>query len=59
MHVFVALQEDAEDVAVVGVFRSLRAAAESFVSTDDAWEETIPGRWVDGTGLRVERHALV
>ncbi|MEU0878024.1 hypothetical protein ABZ345_05450 [Lentzea sp. NPDC005914] len=34
--VFVALQEDAQDVAVVGVFRSLRAAAESFGSTEDA-----------------------
>jgi hypothetical protein len=57
--VYVALQRDAGDVAVVGVFRSFDEAAVALGWQPGAWQETTPGRWTDGQGLRVERHALV
>jgi hypothetical protein len=57
--VFVALQRDAREVNVVGVFRELRAAVDSFGEPERVWKETAPGRWSDGGGLRVERHTLI
>jgi hypothetical protein len=57
--VYVALQRDAGDVTVVGVFRTFDAAAAALGWQPGAWRETTPGRWADGNGLRVERHALV
>jgi hypothetical protein len=57
--VFVALQRDARDDNVVGVFRELSAAFDAFGEPDRVWKETSPGRWSDGAGLRVERHRLV
>jgi hypothetical protein len=58
-YVFVALQRDARDVNVVGVFRELEAAFGVFGEPVRAWKETVPGVWSDEAGLRVERHALV
>jgi hypothetical protein len=57
--VFVALQRDARETNVVGVFRELSAAFDAFDDPVREWTETIPGRWSDGAGLRVERHRLV
>ncbi|HEY0451837.1 hypothetical protein [Actinophytocola sp.] len=60
MHVFVALQRDpAGELNVVGVFRELADAFDAFGEPDSVWAETAPGRWTDGEGLRIERHALV
>ena len=58
-YVFVALQRDARDTNVVGVFRELDAAFGAFGEPERVWKETVPGRWTDEAGLRVERHALV
>jgi hypothetical protein len=58
-HVFVALQRDAREVNVVGVFAELQSAFDAFGEPGRLWKETVPGRWSDGGGLRVERHALV
>jgi hypothetical protein len=57
--VFVALQRDAGELTVVGVFRSLDAAFDALGEPVGTWEETRPGRWSDNEGLRVERHVLV
>jgi hypothetical protein len=58
-HVFVALRRGARETSVVGVFRELSAAFHAFGESERAWRETVPGRWSDGAGLRVERHRLV
>jgi hypothetical protein len=57
--VFVALQRDAGEVEVVGVFRSLDSAIAALGESLVGWREITPGRWSDGQGLRVERHVLL
>jgi hypothetical protein len=57
--VFVALQRDAGEVEVVGVFRSLDSAIAALGESPVGWREIAPGRWSDGQGLWVERHVLL
>lgn len=59
VQVFVALQRDAGELTVVGVFRALTAAFDALAEPVGTWEETSPGRWSDKEGLRVERHTLL
>ena len=56
--VFVALQYDAGEAEVVGVFRTLDEGIVALGDPPTTWKEDTPGRWTNGD-LRIERHVLL